>query len=140
MDPLSSKERVRRLAERQFGRVSRYQLDLLGIGRGQRRNWVAGGYLIPSLPCVFAVGHQASSVGGDLCEALLYAGPGAMLDGLTASWWHGLVDYREATITAPTPKQCRSYEHVTVHGRRPLIRIWHKHLPTTTIAQTMLDL
>src|SRR5258708_5890143 len=74
-----AKARVSELAAGQCGRVATYQLPSLQIDRFQVRRWVAGSYLFPRLPRVYGVGHQARSVEADLTEALLYAGPGAML-------------------------------------------------------------
>ena len=141
MHAYTAKERVRRLADRQFGRVGRGQLEWIRVGRGQIAHWVNDGYLIPTLPSVFAVGHHAPSVAGELCAATLYAGPGAMLNGRSAAWWYGLIDERGAEITVSTPRRCRSLANVTVHGRRSTLeRVWHRQLPSTTTAQMMLDL
>jgi hypothetical protein len=71
---------------------------------------------------------------------VLYAGPGAMLDGATAAWWLGLIDRLEHPITIASPKQCLSLPGISVYGRLPHERIWHRGLPTASIAQALLDL
>ncbi|MHB8691401.1 MAG: endonuclease domain-containing protein [Solirubrobacteraceae bacterium] len=111
-------------------------------------------YLIRELPRAYAVGHCAKSDEADLTSALLYAGPGAMLDKLTAGWWIGIVPHRPARITVSTPRRCRSIPEVAVHGRRPYERLWlprngrvwgpeartAKLMPITPITRLMLDL
>jgi very-short-patch-repair endonuclease len=134
-----SKERVGRAAERQWGRVSRAQLVALGVSRGTIWRWVKDGYLHRRLPRVYAVGHAARSTEADLAEALLYAGPGAVLSHGTAAWWLGLLDNRPSQIQVSTPRQCRSLRGIRVNGRRNLERAWHHRLPTTTLPQTVVD-
>ncbi len=132
---------VRRVADRQFGRVSRRQLDRLGISNGQIGRWVAAGYLHRVLPGVYAVGHAAPSIAGDLAAALLYAGPGAALSHATAAWWHDLLGARPFTIDVTTPRRCRSLPNANlrVHERRHRPRVWRAGLPSTTVADTLLD-
>jgi hypothetical protein len=130
---------VRRLADRQAGRVSVTQLGALGIESWLIARWMDGGYLHQVLPRVYAVGHRAPSVEADLTAAVLYAGPGAMLSHATALWWRGLLDRQPWPIEVSTPRRCRSLEGVKVHGRRGCRRDWHKGLPMTAIEQALLD-
>jgi Protein of unknown function (DUF559) len=127
------------LADRQWGRVSAAQLSALAIESWVIARWVDDGYLHPVYPRVYAVGHRAPSVEGDVTAAVLYAGPGAMLSHATALWWHGLIDHQPSPIQVSTPRRCRSLEDVTVHGRRTCARVWHERLPTTSIEQALLD-
>ncbi len=135
----NAKRRLSRLAQRQFGRVSRRQLELLGVSNGTIHNWTATSYLHRRLPGVYAVGHAGSSVEAELAEAVLYAGPGAMLSHVTAVWWLGLLDRPPHTHHLSTPRRCNSLPGVIVHGRRELERIWHRELPATTVSQALLD-
>lgn len=128
-----------RLAACQFGRVSRGQLEQLGVGSATIDRWLASGYLHRLLPGVYAVGHLAPSLEGDLATALLYAGQGAMLSHATAIWWLGLSDRRPHMIDVSTPGKRRSMDRVRVHERRAVDRIWHRHLPLTSVATTLLD-
>src|SRR5947209_16314046 len=114
----SAKVRVGGLARRQRGRIAWYQLIAVGVDRRTIHRWVKHGYLHPKLPGVYAVGHDAPSVEGDLAEALLYAGPGAMLSHGTAAWWWGLIDNAPSTIHLSTPRRCRSPRRIKVHPRR----------------------
>ena len=131
--------RVQRLADAQAGRVAWWQLMALGIDDAMVVRWVAGGYLHPVHPRVYAVGHRAPSVRADLFAALLYAGPGAMLDHATALWWYDVIDKQPWPIQVSTPRRCRSLRGVKVHGRRVCERVWYKGLPTTSIEQALLD-
>src|SRR5437764_15493146 len=133
-----NKARLGREAARQWGRVSWAQIAGLEIDRATISRWIRQGYLFPRLPRVYAVGHPARSTEADLAEALLYAGPGAMLSHGTAAWWLGLVDERPKQIHISTPRQVKSLRGIKVHGRRTLERSWHKRLPTTTLAQTVV--
>jgi hypothetical protein len=68
--------------------------------KGAEAKWIKRGYLNPKLPGVYAVGHGAPGIEGDLAAALLYAGPGAMLSHGTAAWWFGPIDTRPVRSTS----------------------------------------
>ena len=140
MTKSSAKVRVAAMASRQFGRISATQLRELGVSYSTVAGWLSQGYLHRLLPRVYAVGHAARSVEADLSAALLYAGPGATLSHATAAWWLGLIDERPRTHHVSTPRRCRSLSGIEVHARRRCARATHKGLPTTTMAQTLLDL
>jgi hypothetical protein len=90
---------------------------------------------------VYAVGSPARTDESDLWEAVLYAGPGAMLSHGTAAWWRGLIDYAVYPSHVSTPRRRRALPGIAVHGRRAeLDRQRHKRMPLTSIAQTMYDL
>jgi predicted transcriptional regulator of viral defense system len=133
------KVRVGRIAGRQQGRVARRQLEALGADSAAINRWLRQSYLSRKLPGVYAVGHDAPSVEAELAEALLYAGPGAMLSHQTAAWWWGLIDRPPSTIRVSTPKRCRSRRGIKVYQRRDCPRTWHSGLPVTTVAQALLD-
>jgi predicted transcriptional regulator of viral defense system len=130
---------VSAIAQRQWGRVSWSQLVGVGVSKQAVSKWVKRGYLHAKHPRVYAVGHDAPSVEADLAAALLYAGPGAMLSHGTAAWWFGLIDKPPSAIHVSTPRRCRSRRGVTVHQERDCQRVWHKGLPVTSVAQTLLD-
>jgi very-short-patch-repair endonuclease len=146
----SAKVRVSQVAARQEGRITTAQLVALGIADSTSRRWT-GSYLFPVLPRVWAVGHPGRSEKADLFSAVLYAGPGAGLDGLTAALWRQLVKWRTApAIEVATPRRCRSLpaDHpenrlgkpIVVRGQR-LFRRWSYHgIPTTPIPQIVLGL
>lgn len=131
--------RVAAIADRQWGKVKWSQLIRAGAHKATVSRWIAGGYLHPDLPGIYAVGHTACGPEGDLAAALLYAGPGAMLSHGTAAWWWGLVDQRPPRVEVSTARRCSSPRGVKVHARRHLDRVWHRGFTITTIAQTLLD-
>ena len=100
------------------------------------------GYLTRVLPKVYAVGHTAPSREADLWAAVLYAGPGAMLSHASAAHHRGLIIYPPDVIHVSTPRvKIRSIRGVIqVHPQRELARGTHEGIPTTTVAQTLLDL
>lgn len=127
-------------AERQFGRISWRQLRQLGIAESTVFSWTKAGYLHPDkLPGVYAVGHRAPSVEGDLSAAVLHAGRGAMLSHATALWWYGILDRRPASIDVSTPGRVKPRRGIKIHARRELERKWHRGLPITSVAQALLD-
>lgn len=141
MRQAGDRECVAELAERQCGRVTAAQLELLGVHPSKLARWRRSAYLRPLLPGVFAVGHAAPNREGDLWAAVLYAGPGAMLSHATAARWLGLVDFAPRVIQVSTPRKARSLQRIKVYGRRrDLARHFHKGLPVTTIPTTMVDL
>jgi hypothetical protein len=131
--------KVRGLAGRQAGRVAWWQLKALGADDKEIGRWVAGGDLHQVHPRVYAVGHRAPSVEAELWEAVLYAGPGAMLSHATALWWRGLLDKQPRPLQVTTPRRCRSQRGIRVYGRRTCERVLHNGLPTTSVEQALLD-
>jgi Protein of unknown function (DUF559) len=131
--------KLRSLADRQAGRVAWWQLKALGVANQTIARSTEGGYLCQVLPRVYALGHRAPSVEATLWEAVLYAGPGAMLSHATALWWRGLLDKRPWPIQVTTPRRCQSLKGIRVYGRRTCERAPHKGLPTTSLEQALLD-
>jgi len=139
------------LAARQKGRVTRAQLRGLAVPSSTIVDWVAAQFLYPVLPTVYAVGHPGTSDEADLFAAVLYAGPGAALDGMTAGVWRGLVKWREqVAIEVATPRRCRSLtaddpdnrlnKPVVVRDRRRFRRSTWRGIPTTPIPNTVLEI
>ena len=147
----TAKARVGELAAGQVGRVSAAQLILLGVGRARIWRWADAGYLFRELPGVYAVGHPGRSEESDLFAAILYAGPEAALDRLTAGLWRRLVKWRTSeTIHVATPRRCvpLSAEHpsnglgraISVRGERNFKRWPYHGIPTVPTPQIVLDL
>lgn len=79
---------MRRLAERQHGRIARRQLLELGCSRGWITGRIASGFLIPEHSGVYAVGVLRDDVLGRAMAAVLACGPGALLShGSAAALW-----------------------------------------------------
>jgi hypothetical protein len=107
--------------------------------------WVGSGYLISVAPRVYAVGHTARSQEAALFEAVLFAGPDAVLSHGTAAWWRGLLNWPVNRTHVSTPRRIEvppklRTRGLTVHGRRTLEYETVRGLPVTTITQTMVDL
>jgi predicted transcriptional regulator of viral defense system len=137
---LKDKVRVAQSAEKQFGRISRAQLQTIGVDDAKVVRWLADGYLHRELPHVYSVGSRARTTESDLAAALLYAGPGAALSHATAAWWLGLLEDRPRAIQISTARRCRSLPGIRVYDRRERTRVMHRRLPITTVAQILLDL
>ncbi len=75
-----------------------------------------------------------------LWEAVLYAGPGAMLSHLTAAQHRGYIKYAPLTLHVSTPRKIASLPGITVHPRRELERHEHAGIPVSAPGQTLLDL
>lgn len=135
-----AKVRVADLAGRQFGRITWTQLRLLGAGRATINAWVASGYLIRTLPRVYAVGHVAAGEEARLFEAVLYAGPDATLSHGTAAWWRGLLSWPVRLTHISTPRRVQAHPGLRIHGDRQLAREPIRGIPVTTTNQTLLDL
>jgi very-short-patch-repair endonuclease len=134
------KVRVAELGERQWGVVTRSQLHEIGLTGGGISRWIDERRLHRVHPGVFAVGHGCLSLEGRLAAALFYAGPGAALCGVTAGSWLGVLQAVPRRLHVCIPGYRRSLSDVRVHERRNLERIWHKRLPVTPSAQTLLDI
>lgn len=131
---------VAEVAERQCGVVTGDQLEQRGLDDGGITRWTRERRLHRIHPGVYAVGHPALALEGKLAAALLYAGPGAALWGVTAGFWLGLLQARPRRLHVCTPRQRGSLKDVRVHARRYVPRIWHKRLPGIPPAQTLLDI
>jgi hypothetical protein len=131
--------------------VTTAQLIALGLGRARVSRWVAASQLYPMLPRVYAVGHPGRTEESDLFTAVLYAGPDAGLDGMTAALWRGLVKWRTAdAIEVSTPRRRRSlaagdpanrlHKTIRVRGGRECRRWMYHGIPTVPIPLIVLDL
>ncbi len=129
-----------RLAERQFGVISAEQLLACGLSEAGIRRWVANGRLHRISRGVYAVGHRALSTEGWLAAALLGAGSGAALSHGTSAWWRGLLRFPDRVIHVSRVGRAGSRAGVRVHCPARLDREWHRGLPVTGIAQTLLDI
>jgi hypothetical protein len=139
-DERTAKERVRAVVERQGGRISRAQLEWIGVREGTIASWLRSGRLVKVLPGVYGLGHAAPADEAGMWAALLFAGPGAALCDELGAWWRGLIDDRPRIVQITTPRRVVPREEFVIHSRRPLDRFWHRGMPVTSVAQTMRDL
>jgi hypothetical protein len=132
--------RLVELAERQRGVVKRSQLEEIGLTGGGISRWIDEGRIHRIHPGVFAVGHCHLSMEARLAAALLYAGPGAALYGVTAGSWLGIIVARPTRLHIVAPQRRRSLPDVRVHHSTKHERVMHKGLPVTPPAQVLLDM
>jgi very-short-patch-repair endonuclease len=104
---------VTEVAERQWGVISRRQLEEAGLGSAAVTRWMEDGRIHRLHRSVYAVGHRRLPIEGQLFAALLYAGEGSALSHTTAAWWWGPSDLEPVT---------------------------HRGLPVTDVPRTLLDL
>jgi hypothetical protein len=132
-----------KLAARQHGVVTAEQLAALGLGRPAIAKRVQAGTLHRVHRGVYAVGHAKLSDKGRYMAAVLAAGEGAALAGLSAAtlWraWRRAVP--EIHVLAPGRPRRRT--GLRVQGARHLdardVTV-HDGIPVTTIARTLVDL
>lgn len=130
------------LAARQYGVVTRDQLNALGYSEDAIDRAVAAGRLHQWHRSVFAVGHQGLSPHGLCMAAILFRGSGALISFQSAVWLWGL----ERTLEIPV--------HVSVRWRghaQDAIGLHHcpalrdedvaetERLPVTAVPRTLLD-
>jgi predicted transcriptional regulator of viral defense system len=80
------------VAALQWGVIDVRQLRDCGVSKSMASRWAKQGRLHRRYQGVYAVGHPALPVEGELTAALLAAGPGALLSHATAAWWWGLIE------------------------------------------------
>jgi very-short-patch-repair endonuclease len=131
--------RILELAERQWGVVAHWQLAECGLSTSAISRWAACGRLHRIYPGVYAVGHKALCVQGQLLAAILYAGPGAALSHASAAHWWELLPHLPYTVGVVSPRQRRSLPDVCVHRAKSVDRVMHRALPVTPVARTLLD-
>jgi predicted transcriptional regulator of viral defense system len=131
---------VVQIASSQWGVVAHRQLREHGVGNATISRWTGQGRLHPRYLGVYAVGHPALPVEGELVAALFRAGNGATLSHETALWWWGLAEEPPPEIHISVSGRHKLHEPgIRVHHPRALDRTWHRRLPVTTVARTLLD-
>jgi very-short-patch-repair endonuclease len=132
------------VAHRQRGRIATRQLRAIGVAPASVTWLVGRGHLIPSLRCVFWVGHDAPTELGRETEALLSVRDGAALSHWSAAallgLWTPAPKVVEVTVDdAPASRN----PGVKVHRSRILQShdVWIRQgLPVTSPSRTLLDI
>jgi very-short-patch-repair endonuclease len=135
-------EAIARLAERQYGKITRAQLRSLGLGRRAIDYRIQKGWLRPDYRGVYSLGHRPQSREGRWMAAVLHGGDGAVL-----SHWSAASLWRMRPGTGPRthvtcPRKRRSGSGVTFHHAHlpPDEMTIEQGIPVTTPARTLLDL
>jgi len=126
----------------QAGRISWAQLLACGATNAEAGALVRSEHLVRCLPRVYAIGTAIPSYEASLWEAVLYAGPNAVLSHRTAAHRRGYIKFPPKQIHVSTPRDIDSLPgRVVVHAkRRRLERHFLGALPITSPEQTALDL
>jgi hypothetical protein len=136
--------RLRRLAGRQWGVVSRDQLTALGLGANGIAQWIRAGRLIRLYRGVYALGHDRLRREGRWLAAVMACGPGAALSHRDAAALWELRQSNSAHIDVTVPSQNgRRRAGIRIHrsGRLRAQEVTVRHgIPVTTVARTLLDL
>jgi len=131
------------LAERQHGRLCWEQLVAAGVDRDRIKRWVKDGRLRPVHHGVYAAGHTAPSLHGDLMAAVLACGAGAVVSHRAAGHVLGILPDRpdNQEVTVPTTAG-RSRPGIVIHRVAHLDALdassWHG-IPVTTVPRLLLD-
>ena len=135
-------EKVVRLAGRQHGIVTRWQLRRCGMSDDSVDRWLASGALRRLHRGVYWMGPVALPLGREMA-AVLACGPDAAASAWTAGaiWQLERRDDRGIHVTVP-PRTRRAHAGIRVHRvellRREVTR--HEGIAVTTPARTLLDL
>jgi hypothetical protein len=130
---------IRSVAGRQWGCITVRQLLAAGLTRRQVEYMAERGLLIRMHRGVYVLGALSPAPEQRWAAALLAAGKGAVLMHTAAAGNYELLPPREV-IEVAVPKRRRGDDNRRVHERRSIEVTRHNGLPTTTVAQTLLDL
>jgi hypothetical protein len=130
---------IRSVAARQWGCITVQQLLAAGLTRRQVECMVERGQLIRMHRGVYVLGALSPAPEQRWAAALLAAGKGAVLSHTAAAAHYGLLLAREV-IEVSAPKRRRGDHRLTIHERTSIDITKHNGIPTTTVAQTLLDL
>src|SRR3954453_3531158 len=131
--------RLAAMASRQWGCVTVAQLLAIGFSRGEIRGLREKGLLIEMHRGVYVLGALSPGPEQRWAAALLAAGRGAALMHTAAAGNYELLPPPEV-IEVAAPKRRRGDRTLRIHERRYVEITRHNGLPTTTVAQTLLDL
>jgi hypothetical protein len=133
--------KIARIAERQYGHVTRQQLLELDLPSQTIARWVDNGRLTPVHTGVYAVGHPQHSPLAKAMAAVLACGPEAVLSHDSAAALWGIRTWPSSPeVTAPHDRRRPGIRaHVTQTLSRKDIRR-HRNLRVTSPARTVLDI
>jgi Transcriptional regulator, AbiEi antitoxin len=139
-DPLD--RAIGRIADRQYGVISRAQLSELAVERGALEHRMNEGRLRPVHRGVYAiVGPRLLTQRGRWMAAVLACGPGTVVSHFAAAALWGIRRSGRTEVTVP-PGGRRSRPGIHLHwANLPADETTTHHgIPTTTVPRTLLDL
>lgn len=102
------------------------------------RSWLRSGRLHGCHPGVYAFGRADLGLEGELAAALLLAGPGAALGGLTALWWRDLLHRRPTRIQIDAPGRASSRPGILIRHPGEITRMERRGLPVASLPDALL--
>lgn len=129
--------RVREIVERQFGAIARWQLLEAGVTDTQIRKWLRAGRMFRRYPGVYAWGRRDLPKRGELAAALLFAGRGAGLTGLTGLWWCKLLRREPHPKHVAAPGHSRSRKGLRISHPALIERTMRDDIPVTDLGQML---
>jgi very-short-patch-repair endonuclease len=130
------------LAARQYGVVTREQLNDLGYSDASIEHAVASGRLHMWHRSVFAVGHQGLSAHGLCMAAVLFRGRGALISHQSAIWLWGLEKKLEIPVHVSVRRRGHAQDAIGLH-HSPALRdddiAETERLPVTAVPRALLD-
>lgn len=121
--------------------VTRAELLSRGVPATTIRSWVRGGRLHPEFDGVYAVGYPLTMREERWLAAVIACGPGAVLSHQSAGVHLGFLVAEGKDIDVTAARSRKDQRGIRVHRPRTSPRsIEHRGIPTTTVAQTLLDL
>jgi hypothetical protein len=131
-------ERAGSIAQDHFGTLARHQLLAEGIADTRIRSWLRRGLLHRVYPGVYAWGRADLASEGQLAAALLYAGNGSALAGLSMLWWRGLLRHRPERVHIDAPGKVASVADLEIHHPVRNRRSEHRGLPITAFPDALI--
>jgi len=135
---LLGSRRASELARRQFWAIARRQLLAIGHSSRQVESWLGTGLLHRQYPGVYAYGRPELSEQGEMAAALLFAGTGSALTGLSGLWWLGYLHRRPGLIHIDAPGRKGSRQDLRIHHPAEIHRFLHRGLPLAALPRALL--
>lgn len=130
---------LRSVARRQWGVITRRQLRAAGFSDDEVDGMARRGILTRLHRGTYVYGALLPAAEQRWAAAVLSAGRGAALMHTAAAANFGLLPPREV-IEVAVPRKRRGDDRVRTHERKQVEITKHNGIPTTTVAQTLLDL
>lgn len=126
------------LAQRQFAAIARRQLLEAGFSSRRVKSWLASGRLHRRYPGIYIWGRPDTGTEGDLAAALLYAGRGSALGGISALWWQGLLEHRPRLIHVDAAGRRRAHADVRIRHPHRISRTGVGGIPVNCLPEVLL--
>jgi hypothetical protein len=111
----------------------------VGIGDARIRSWLRRGRLYRVYPGVYAWGRAELGPEGRLAAALLYAGEGAALGGLSMLWWRGLLGREPQRIHLDASRRVAPVSGLEIRRPLKIRRSMHRGLPIVAVPDALIS-